>query len=68
MASITAPSRRLYHPLQRDAATFLETSEESGGTRISGPVRVVQPLFGLLARRARAKGIDREHAQRYVTL
>jgi hypothetical protein len=36
--------------------------------RISGPLRVVQPLVGLLARRARAKGIDRELAQRYVTL
>ena len=36
--------------------------------RISGPLRRVQPIFGLLARRARAKGIDRELAQRYVTL
>ena len=33
MASITAPSRRFFNPLQRDAVTFLETSEESGGAR-----------------------------------
>jgi mannose-6-phosphate isomerase-like protein (cupin superfamily) len=25
--------RRIYNPVQRDAATFLETSEETGGTR-----------------------------------
>ncbi len=25
--------RRYYHPLQRDYATFLETSEETGGER-----------------------------------
>ena len=25
--------RRIYHPIQRDAATFLETAEESGGAR-----------------------------------
>jgi quercetin dioxygenase-like cupin family protein len=186
MAPITAPSRRFFHPIQRDAATFLETAAESGGTRtliqvelaagggnslhrhmsyaehfevlegrlavtldgvdhqlhagdtavapagvlhsfrnpttgtvvfrvelrpghrgferalqagyglaadgrtrpdgtpknlyelavlaqwsdirISGPLRIVQPIFGLLARRARAKGVDRELAQRYVTL
>jgi mannose-6-phosphate isomerase-like protein (cupin superfamily) len=186
MATITAPSRRFFHPLQRDAATFLETAEESGGTRtliqielapgggnaphrhmtyaehfevlegwlvvtlddvehllgagdcavapagtlhnfrnqtsgtvvfrvelrpghrgferalqagyglaadgrtrpdgtpknlyelavltewsdirISGPLRILQPIFGLLARRARAKGVDRRLAQRYVTL
>jgi hypothetical protein len=36
--------------------------------RISGPLRILRPIFGLLARRARAKGIDRELAQRYVTL
>jgi mannose-6-phosphate isomerase-like protein (cupin superfamily) len=33
----TAPAavetRRFYHPIQRDSATFLETSEESGGER-----------------------------------
>jgi quercetin dioxygenase-like cupin family protein len=28
-----APDRRIYNPVQRDAATFLETSAESGGTR-----------------------------------
>jgi quercetin dioxygenase-like cupin family protein len=186
MSTITAPSRRFFHPLQRDAATFLETAEESGGTRtliqvelapgggnaphrhmsyaehfevlegrltvtlddvehhldagesavapagtmhnfhnpttgtvvfrvelrpghrgferalqagyglaadgrtradgtpkslyelavllewsdirISGPLRILQPVFGLLARRARAKGVDRRLAQSYVTL
>ena len=26
-------NRRIYNPVQRDAATFLETSEESGGVR-----------------------------------
>jgi quercetin dioxygenase-like cupin family protein len=29
----TAQQRRIYSPVQRDAATFLETSEESGGRR-----------------------------------
>src|SRR3954452_18783999 len=33
MRATATTSRRFYHPLQRDAATFLETSEESGGTR-----------------------------------
>jgi quercetin dioxygenase-like cupin family protein len=28
-----APSRRIHNPVQRDAATFLETSAESGGAR-----------------------------------
>jgi quercetin dioxygenase-like cupin family protein len=28
-----AAARRIYNPVQRDAATFLETSEESGGRR-----------------------------------
>jgi mannose-6-phosphate isomerase-like protein (cupin superfamily) len=28
-----AAERRIYNPVQRDAATFLETREESGGTR-----------------------------------
>jgi hypothetical protein len=36
--------------------------------RISVPLRIVQPIFGLLARRARAKGGDRELVQAYVTL
>jgi hypothetical protein len=36
--------------------------------RISGPLAALKPVFGLLARRARARGIDRELAQRYVTL
>jgi quercetin dioxygenase-like cupin family protein len=33
MSATTAASRRFYHPLQKDYATFLETSEESGGAR-----------------------------------
>jgi len=28
-------ARRIYNPVQRDAATFLETSEETGGARRS---------------------------------
>src|SRR4051794_9607058 len=31
--STTATSRRIYNPVQKDAAIFLETVEESGGTR-----------------------------------
>jgi quercetin dioxygenase-like cupin family protein len=31
--AVLAPERRIYNPVQRDAATFLETSAESGGTR-----------------------------------
>ncbi len=34
MSSTAAPTRRtIYNPLQKDWATFLETAEESGGTR-----------------------------------
>ena len=32
-AAIGEHPRRIYNPVQRDAATFLETSEESGGAR-----------------------------------
>lgn len=27
------PQRRYYHPIQKDYATFLQTSEETGGER-----------------------------------
>src|SRR3954467_6228281 len=33
MSSISVASRRIYNPIQKDAAIFRETSEESGGTR-----------------------------------
>src|SRR4051794_848397 len=33
MSATTASSRRFYNPVQKDYATFLETSEESGGAR-----------------------------------
>src|SRR5262245_11401402 len=33
MRAAATTSRRFYHPLQKDAATFLETVEESGGAR-----------------------------------
>jgi quercetin dioxygenase-like cupin family protein len=33
MSATFAPSRRIYNPLQKDAAIFLETSDESRGTR-----------------------------------
>src|SRR3954469_6440155 len=33
MSTTTATSRRIYNPVQKDAATFIETVEESGGTR-----------------------------------
>jgi quercetin dioxygenase-like cupin family protein len=36
--------------------------------RISGPLAVLQPVFGLLAAIARRRGVDRELARRYVTL
>jgi mannose-6-phosphate isomerase-like protein (cupin superfamily) len=29
--NLAAPQRRYYHPIQKDYATFLETSEETGG-------------------------------------
>ena len=32
--------RRIYNPVQRDAATFLETSEETGGERTLAEVKV----------------------------
>ena len=32
-ATIREDSRRIYHPIQKDYATFLETSEETGGER-----------------------------------
>jgi quercetin dioxygenase-like cupin family protein len=32
-SAATAEARRIHHPIQRDAATFLETSAESGGVR-----------------------------------
>ena len=38
------------------------------GSRITGPMRVLEPVFGLLARVARRRGIDRELARAYVTL
>ena len=31
--------RRIYNPVQRDAATFLETSEETGGERTLAELR-----------------------------
>jgi mannose-6-phosphate isomerase-like protein (cupin superfamily) len=33
-------SRRIYNPVQRDAATFLETSEETGGARTLAELEV----------------------------
>ena len=36
--------------------------------RVSGPFAALNPVLGLLARRGRAKGVDRALAQRYVTL
>jgi mannose-6-phosphate isomerase-like protein (cupin superfamily) len=45
-ATISAPAtpqpseRRIYNPVQRDAATFLETSEESGGERTLAELEV----------------------------
>jgi quercetin dioxygenase-like cupin family protein len=38
------------------------------GSRIAGPLRVLEPAFGLLARIARRRGIERELALKYVTL
>ena len=32
-STVDRRSRRIYNPVQRDAATFLETSEETGGAR-----------------------------------
>ena len=32
--------RRIFNPVQRDAATFLETSEESGGARTLAELEV----------------------------
>ena len=32
-STVDRRSRRIYNPVQRDAATFLETSEETGGVR-----------------------------------
>ena len=29
--NLATPQRRYYHPIQKDYATFLETSEETGG-------------------------------------
>ena len=34
-------ARRYYHPIQKDYATFLETSEETGGVRTLIEVEVV---------------------------
>ena len=36
MTSIDAGRRRIVNPVQGDAVTFLETSEESGGERSLG--------------------------------
>src|SRR4051794_23333329 len=38
------------------------------GTRVAGPLRVLEPIFGLLASIARRRGIDRELAQKYVKI
>jgi mannose-6-phosphate isomerase-like protein (cupin superfamily) len=113
----TSVGRRYYHPGQKDYATFLETSEETGGERtlieielapgggntphyhktydehfevlegalevqlgkasrilrpgakaegrLPGVFAVIEPLFRLLAKRARRKGIDKELEARY---
>jgi mannose-6-phosphate isomerase-like protein (cupin superfamily) len=39
-ATIGDRPRRIYNPVQRDAATFLETSEESGGARTLAELEV----------------------------
>jgi hypothetical protein len=39
---------------------------EWGEGRLPGIFALLEPLFGLLAKRARRKGIDRELAARYV--
>ena len=36
--------------------------------KLAGPLRALEPLFGALAGIARRRGVDRELAQRYVTL
>ena len=38
--SIPSPRRRIYNPVQDDAVTFLETSEESDGERTLGELEV----------------------------
>ena len=38
------------------------------GSRITGPMRAVEPLFGVLAVIARRRGVERELARKYVTL
>jgi quercetin dioxygenase-like cupin family protein len=38
------------------------------GSRIAGPMRILQPLFGMLTAVARRRGVDRELARKYVTL
>jgi quercetin dioxygenase-like cupin family protein len=40
--SISPPRRRIYNPVQDDAVTFLETSEESGGERSLGELEVAR--------------------------
>jgi Cupin domain len=39
-----------------------------GETRFSGPVAVLQPLFGLLARRADRNGVQRRLVERYCRI
>ena len=41
---------------------------EESDSRIAGPLRLLQPVFGVLAAVARRRGVDRELARRYVTL
>jgi quercetin dioxygenase-like cupin family protein len=41
---------------------------EESGTRIAGPLRILEPAFGMLAALARRRGVDRDLARRYVTL
>lgn len=36
-----------------------------GDTRIAGPLKVLEPLLGLLARRARRRGVEAELLERY---
>lgn len=38
--AVVAPRRRIVNPVQRDAVTFLETSEETGGERSLGELEV----------------------------